>query len=144
MEINVRLQHHLVAVQRDSDLHLLVELSAPPQPIDDTRQPLRVALVLDRSGSMTGEKLAAARRSARYLVEQLQPDDQLALIAYDDAVDLVAPLAVADKRRLVAEIDDSVFVELHGQTEMCFSNGFDFAIRSMFSEIRFQSSDIIP
>jgi Ca-activated chloride channel family protein len=49
--------------------------------------------VIDRSGSMTGPKLEVAKRCAAYLVHRLASRDQLALVTYDDTVQLVAPLA---------------------------------------------------
>lgn len=105
MDLELRLQHDIVAVQTATELHLMVELTAPPQTHDDSRQPLRVAVVLDKSGSMGGERLPLAKRAARYLVEQMTDDDQMAVVAYDDTVDLVAPLAPVDKQALAARID---------------------------------------
>lgn len=80
MDLSLQLQHEFVAVQTETDLHVLVELTAPPAPVDQTREPLRIALVLDRSGSMHGAKLDAAKRSIAYLAGQLTSDDRLAVI----------------------------------------------------------------
>lgn len=82
----------------------MVELAVPPLPQDATRPPLRVALVVDRSGSMGGPKLAAATRCAGWLAERLRTTDKLALVAFDDKVRLLSPLAAADGPRLRAAI----------------------------------------
>jgi Ca-activated chloride channel homolog len=96
MDLSLQLQHELVAVQTETDLHVLVELTAPVAPTDHAREPLRIALVVDRSGSMSGAKLEAAKRSIAYLAEQLTADDRLAVIAYDDQVTLPFPLGPVD------------------------------------------------
>jgi hypothetical protein len=40
---------------------------------------------------MAGEKLEVTKACAAYLVRRLSPTDELAVVTYDDAVDLVAP-----------------------------------------------------
>jgi Ca-activated chloride channel family protein len=70
------------------------------------RPPLNLALVLDRSGSMAEEKLARAQQAARMVIERLGPDDILALVAYDDEVDVLAPASrVRDASALVAALE---------------------------------------
>jgi Ca-activated chloride channel homolog len=100
MQPSVRLEHSLLAVDTAHEVHAMLELSAPEPPETTKRPPLRLALVLDRSGSMAGEKLAVAKRSAAWLVGRLRADDEIALVAYDDEVHLLAPLAPVDRPRL--------------------------------------------
>lgn len=105
MRPTIRLNHSLLAVESDHTVHVMVELAAPEAPEDTDRARLKLALVIDRSGSMGGPKLATTKACAAYLVRRLASSDELAVVAYDDQVDLVAPLAPVDGDALVAAID---------------------------------------
>jgi Ca-activated chloride channel homolog len=117
MDVALKLEHSLLAVEHEHEVHAMVTITAPPEPAARTRQPLRLALVLDRSGSMAGDKLEVVKRCARFLVERLQPDDELALVVFDDEVELLAPLAPVDADRLlpaIAGIDARGLTNLSG------------------------------
>lgn len=103
MEANVRLDHQLLAVEGEHDVHVMLELRAPDA-APSRRPPLNIALVLDRSGSMSGEKLEYAKRCAAWLIGRLQPTDRLALVDFDDEVRLLAPLHTVGGRPLAAAI----------------------------------------
>ena len=55
------------------------------------RLPVNLALVIDKSGSMTGEKIARARQAALAAVDRLASDDVVALIVYDSEVMTLVP-----------------------------------------------------
>jgi Ca-activated chloride channel family protein len=91
LRVSLRFDHQLLAVEREHHVHCMLELTAPPAPAKE-RLPLHLALVLDRSGSMHGDKLEAAKACAGFLARRMQPTDQLAVIGYDDEVTLYAGL----------------------------------------------------
>lgn len=93
MEAAVKLDHVLLAVDGEHDVNAMVEIVAPELERTDAREPLRLALVVDRSGSMSGRKLEVAKQCASWLVSRLDPRDELALVDYDDEVRLLAPLS---------------------------------------------------
>ena len=92
MHAAVRLDHALLALDSEHDVHALLELAAPAPVDGPVRAPFALALGLDRSGSMAGAKHETAKRCAGWLVGRLGPDDELAVVAYDDEVSLVHPL----------------------------------------------------
>ena len=104
MKAHVRFEHQLLAVETEHRVHCMLELQAPPAPQDRPRPLFHLALVLDRSGSMAGRKLEVVRECAGFLVRRLAPTDELALIAYDDEVQLLAPLAPVDQSALTRAI----------------------------------------
>jgi Ca-activated chloride channel homolog len=104
LQTSVRLEHSVLAVEQEHELHALVELAVPGLPAEAGRPPLRLSLVLDRSGSMAGPKLAVARRCARWLAERLREADELALVAFDGRVRLLVPRAPVDANRIRAAI----------------------------------------
>ena len=57
----------------------------------DSRAPLNLALILDRSGSMQGDKLRYVQQAACHVVDMLDERDRIAVVAYDDQVTLLAP-----------------------------------------------------
>lgn len=104
MDANIRLEHDLIAVEGEHDVHAMLELVAPDVAGDSPRAPLSLALVIDRSGSMHGAKLEIAKRCASWLVGRLGAADRLALIDYDDEVRLLSPLVPVEKNTMQGAI----------------------------------------
>nr|HEX4317299.1 VWA domain-containing protein [Kofleriaceae bacterium] len=66
---------------------------------------IALALVIDRSGSMQGQKLEAAKESARVTAEVLSPDDYITVIAFDSEATLyVPPTRASNKMRISNEV----------------------------------------
>jgi Ca-activated chloride channel homolog len=86
------------AVERDGFVvRALLKLEG--QAPNNGRAPLNISLVLDRSGSMSGDKLRFAREAAAMLVRRLSPEDIVSVVTYDHVVDTVAPPARGDLQR---------------------------------------------
>ncbi|MGY0195984.1 vWA domain-containing protein [Leptothrix sp. BB-4] len=97
---------------------VLIRLQAPDAPaVRAARPKLRLALVIDRSGSMEGEPLAEALRCARDLIERLQPTDEVAVVVYDNLVEVPIPLqpvaSAADTAAALGNIHSRGSTALH-------------------------------
>lgn len=93
--------------------YLLIE--ATPQAAS-VAVPLNFCLVLDRSGSMQGPKLAAMKDATKRVIDTLTPQDVVAIVLFDDTVQVLAPAApAADKDALKALVDS---IEEAGGTAM--------------------------
>jgi Ca-activated chloride channel family protein len=104
--LTARLSHPVLPAD-GGDLFLTVDVQGAAAPGQPRRAPVNLALVIDRSGSMAGEKLAGARRAARRLIEQLTPEDRLAIVHYGSDVG-VLPAAAATgeaRARMLAFVD---------------------------------------
>ena len=61
----------------------------PPVLGDAAIRPRDVTLVLDRSGSMSGWKMVAARRAVAEIIDTLGEQDRFNVLAFDDAIEAV-------------------------------------------------------
>jgi len=70
-----------------------VRVVAPEQPptTQKERAPINLALVIDRSGSMSGRPLEEAKRCVGMIVDRLGPKDRASLVVYDNEVDVLVP-----------------------------------------------------
>jgi Ca-activated chloride channel family protein len=98
-------------------LEVLVRVQASDQAAArSTTRAKRLALVVDRSGSMSGAPLTEAMRCVAHIANSLTPADELAVVVYDDDVNVLLPLAavtVPDAvQRAVADVDSGGCTDL--------------------------------
>lgn len=74
----------LVDTSHPDKRHFEILLTAPEtmSGLNRTRLPLNIALVIDSSGSMSGEKIEYAKQAAKSMINHLQPGDRFSLITY--------------------------------------------------------------
>lgn len=96
-------------------VHALLRLEGEA-PKNRDRVPLNLSLVLDRSGSMGGEKLDAAIHAAAMLTRRLAPEDTVSVVAFDDAVDVVAYPATGEAQEQLPALIESI--ECGGTTNL--------------------------
>lgn len=92
-------------------------------PSGDARpSPRDVVLVLDRSGSMSGWKMVAARRAAARIVDTLRDEDRFAVLSFDTVVErprgLGSGLAAGTDRNRFRAVEHLAALDARGGTEM--------------------------
>jgi Ca-activated chloride channel family protein len=80
------------------------------------RTPLNLAVVLDKSGSMTGAKLEKTKQAAMQLVDRLTPNDVFSLVIFSDEARVLVPAQkIEDKEALKEKIES---IEAGGSTAL--------------------------
>ncbi len=114
-------------------LPVLVRVQAPdPEPAQKkARKPYHLSLVIDRSGSMSGEPLMEAVRCAKHIVDHLDASDIASLVVFDDRVDTLAHARpVGDRKALyaaLAQVRSGGSTNLHG--------GWQVAAKSISADV---------
>lgn len=67
----------------------------------ERRAPVNVAIVIDRSGSMSGRKIQRAKDAAIMAVDRLYPDDIVSVVCYDHVVEVLVPATKVRDREAI-------------------------------------------
>lgn len=93
-----------------------IDLTAVAEKKKHHRTPLNLAVVLDKSGSMTGAKLEKTKQAAMQVVDRLTPDDVFSMVIFSDDVQVLVPAQhVQDKDALKEKIES---IEAEGSTAL--------------------------
>lgn len=87
----VEMDRDVVFAGRQQTAVVKVTLDAPEAPRIDDRPPVNLSIVMDRSGSMSGQKIKKAREAAIEALQRLNSRDVFSLVTYDDRVNTVIP-----------------------------------------------------
>ena len=92
----------LAVVARDGDEYVAMASFCAQVPPHQAEAPLRLKLLLDCSGSMGGDSIAAAKRALHEILSRLQPQDRFSLSRFGSHVVHVTPLFAAAESGAVA------------------------------------------
>jgi Ca-activated chloride channel family protein len=88
----VSLSHSRVLSGTETAIFADVRLVADADSRIGKRAPISLGVVLETSGSMSGEKIEEARRSVLRLLADMRDDDEIAVVRYSDGSEVIQPL----------------------------------------------------
>ncbi len=91
VEVEAKLGQSLILAEKPGRVYLRLSLKALAARPAERRTSLNVALVLDRSGSMQGDRIVAAKDAATMALSRMSADDTVALVAFNHNVDVLQP-----------------------------------------------------
>jgi len=86
MKVRIKTDRPEVFFGEGNKVNMMVELKAP-ETGQDKRNPLSICAVLDRSGSMGGDKIEHLKQSMYKLIDHMTEQDSLALVFFDDCIE---------------------------------------------------------
>ena len=118
MTLRARPDRTYISHHRRSRRFLLVEVTSPASSRTHERSPVNLAFVLDRSGSMGGQKIKLAHRAVEEGIRRLESRDRFSVVAYDDRIDVVVestPASPEAKRNALARLST---IDARGSTNL--------------------------
>lgn len=94
---------------RSSRMHVLVKLIGTGLAMG-ARMPLNLCLILDRSGSMEGPPMDYMKRACGYVVDLLEPNDVLSIVAFTDQPEVIMPARKVVNKALIKQHIDMLQV----------------------------------
>lgn len=116
MRFDIRTDRRLIA-DDSVTRHVLVTIVAPEGATRE-RPPVNLALAIDRSGSMGGNKIRLARDAAVAAIRRLDSRDRFSVVAFDDQVDVVVPSTVASAEAITNAVRAIQSIEARGSTDL--------------------------
>ncbi len=105
IEVRAELDRNALMAGESQKTYLRIAIAGARKP-EARRAPMNVALVIDRSGSMSADaRMENARRAAQMAVDRLGRNDILSVVSYDDRVEVDVPATkVTDPRHIKERI----------------------------------------
>lgn len=100
IKLNTRTSHPLLYSDRPTERFFEISIDTARSKSGVVPPPLNIALVLDRSGSMRGDKSTRSKQAAEYILAHLTDRDRVAVIVYDHKVDVVAESSYATSEHI--------------------------------------------
>jgi Ca-activated chloride channel family protein len=125
--LDARLGH--ASIGRAGETYLVAQVTAPKEEKLGAAPPMNLGIIIDRSGSMKGERIQNAMNAAVAAVERMRDGDNVTVVAFDQTADVVVrPTRVGASSR--GQIQAAIrSIRLGGDT--CISCGLEEGMRQL-------------
>ena len=97
-------------------MYVLMDIICTANDDEPNLPPVHICLVIDRSTSMTGDRMETIKANVARLIQNLKPKDFISVVTFSDrATVIVPPTNVQDKKRIEHEIN---LITTDGGTEL--------------------------
>jgi Ca-activated chloride channel family protein len=103
VQLEVSLADPVMLADQKQTTFLKIGLTGFELPNSEARAPINIALVIDKSGSMSGQKIAKAKEAAIAAIDRLRSDDIVSLVVYDQGVRVLLPATKLTDKSLVQQ-----------------------------------------
>ncbi|HVJ94536.1 MAG TPA: VWA domain-containing protein, partial [Labilithrix sp.] len=127
--IDARLGHASLPKGSRGETYLFAQVTASDDKVAASASPLNLAVVIDRSGSMKGDRIANAMNAAVHALERMRDGDSITVVSFDTQAQVVVPptrVSASSRSSIEAAIRS---IRLGGDT--CISCGLEEGMRQL-------------
>ncbi len=100
VQVDAALDRPVIPAERDQNVVVQIKLTPEVVATATDRPPVNLSIVLDRSGSMQGEKIEQALLAAEEALARLSPQDIVSVVVYNSSVHTLAPAQYATRANI--------------------------------------------
>jgi len=116
--LSVKQDRKLIRPRWHSKRFVVAHVTAPEADVRESRTPVNLAFVLDRSGSMHMGKIGLAMQAVEEAIGRLKATDRFSVVVYDDKVDTLVPGTFATPAARSEAIERLRMVQARGATDL--------------------------
>lgn len=130
LQLDARLGHGMLGQYGAGETYLFAQVTGADRSTDRAASPpINLGIVIDKSGSMKGERIANALRAAVLAVSRMRDGDRVSVVSFASAAEVVVPPTV-----ISAGTRDGIEASIRGIRlggETCMSCGLELAMREL-------------